>query len=35
MGIDDLQYLGNVGVAEWTGCPEEVVKKLGLTPPSA
>ena len=35
IGIDDLQYLGNVGVAEWKGCPEEVVKKLGLTPPSA
>jgi gluconate 2-dehydrogenase gamma chain len=35
MGIDDLQYLGNVGVAEWKGCPEEVVKRLGLTPPSA
>jgi hypothetical protein len=35
MGIDDLQYLGNVGVAEWKGCPEEAVKKLGLTPPSA
>jgi len=35
MGIDDLQYLGNVGVAEWKGCPEEVVKKLGLTPPPA
>ena len=35
MGIDDLQNLGNVGVAEWKGCPEEVVKKLGLTPPSA
>jgi hypothetical protein len=35
MGIDDLQYLGNVGVAEWKGCPEEVVKKLGLNPPSA
>jgi hypothetical protein len=32
MGIDDLKYLGNVGVAEWNGCPEEVVKKLGLTP---
>ena len=32
MGIDDLQYMGNVGVAEWNGCPEEVVKKLGLTP---
>lgn len=32
MGIDDLQYMGNVGVAEWNGCPEEVVNKLGLTP---
>jgi hypothetical protein len=32
MGIDDLQYLGNTGVAEWKGCPEEVLKKLGLTP---
>lgn len=32
MGIDDLQYKGNVGVAEWKGCPEEVVKKLGLSP---
>src|SRR5215210_2193076 len=30
MGIDDLQYMGNTGVAEWKGCPEEVVKKLGL-----
>lgn len=32
MGIDDLQYLGNTGVAEWKGCPEEVLKKLGLNP---
>ena len=32
MGIDDLQYMGNTGVAEWKGCPEEVLKKLGLTP---
>ena len=32
MGIDDLQYMGNTGVAEWKGCPEEVVRKLGLTP---
>ena len=34
MGFDDLQYLGNTGVAEWKGCPEEVLKKLGLTPPA-
>lgn len=32
MGIDDLQYMGNTGVAEWKGCPEEVLKKLGLNP---
>jgi hypothetical protein len=32
MGIEDLQYMGNTGVAEWKGCPEEVVRKLGLAP---
>jgi gluconate 2-dehydrogenase gamma chain len=30
MGIDDLQYIGNTYVAEWTGCPEEALKKLGV-----
>jgi hypothetical protein len=30
MGIDDLQYMGNRYVPEWTGCPDEVLKKLGL-----
>jgi hypothetical protein len=30
MGIDDLQYIGNRYVPEWTGCPGEVLKKLGL-----
>jgi gluconate 2-dehydrogenase gamma chain len=30
MGIDDLQYLGNTVVPEWTGCPDEVLRKLGL-----
>jgi gluconate 2-dehydrogenase gamma chain len=30
MGIADLQYMGNRFVAEWTGCPPEVLKKLGL-----
>lgn len=30
MGIDDLQYMGNRFVAEWTGCPPEVLKKLGV-----
>jgi Gluconate 2-dehydrogenase subunit 3 len=30
MGIADLQYMGNVYVPEWTGCPPEALKKLGL-----
>lgn len=30
MGIDDLQYIGNRMVPEWKGCPDEVLKKLGL-----
>jgi gluconate 2-dehydrogenase gamma chain len=30
MGIKDIAYIGNVYVPEWTGCPDEVLKKLGL-----
>ena len=30
MGIADLQYMGNGYVAEWTGCPSAVLKKLGV-----
>jgi hypothetical protein len=30
MGMDDLQYMGNRYVPEWTGCPDEVLKKLRL-----
>ena len=30
IGIDDLQFSGNVFVAEWNGCPEEALKKLGV-----
>jgi hypothetical protein len=30
MGIKDLAYSGNVYVPEWTGCPDEVMKKLGV-----
>ncbi|MBI3491482.1 MAG: gluconate 2-dehydrogenase subunit 3 family protein, partial [Acidobacteria bacterium] len=30
VGIADLQYQGNVFVAEWNGCPEEVMRKLGI-----
>jgi hypothetical protein len=28
MGIEDLQFMGNVFVADWKGCPDEVLKKL-------
>jgi hypothetical protein len=31
MGIEDLKYLGNRYVPEWTGCPPEVMKKLGVS----
>ena len=31
MGIDDLGYIGNTLVAEWTGCPDDVLRKLGAT----
>jgi gluconate 2-dehydrogenase gamma chain len=30
MGVDDLQYQGNTFVAEWKGCPPEVLARLGL-----
>jgi gluconate 2-dehydrogenase subunit 3-like protein len=30
MGIQDLQYQGNRFVAEWNGCPDEALKKLGV-----
>lgn len=29
-GMEDLQYLGNTFVDEWTGCPPEALKKLGV-----
>jgi hypothetical protein len=35
MGIDDLQYLGNRSVARWNGCPEEALRKLGVSYPPA
>jgi gluconate 2-dehydrogenase gamma chain len=31
MGMEDLQYLGNRYVAEWKGCPDEALKKLGVS----
>jgi gluconate 2-dehydrogenase gamma chain len=30
IGMQDLQYMGNTFVAKWKGCPDEVLKKLGL-----
>ena len=31
MGIDDLQYQGNVFVSKWDGCPADALKKLGVS----
>ena len=30
MGVEDLQYQGNVYVQKWTGCPTEVLERLGV-----
>lgn len=30
-GMQDLQYIGNTFVAQWKGCPDEVLKKLGVS----
>ena len=30
MGIEDLGYAGNRALAEWNGCPPEVLRHLGL-----
>ena len=30
IGMKDIAYMGNVYVPEWTGCPDEAMKKLGL-----
>ena len=31
MGVEDLQYMGNVFVPEWTGCPPDALEKLGVS----
>ena len=31
MGIKDLDYQGNVFVPEWKGCPDDILKKLGVS----
>jgi hypothetical protein len=30
MGIEDLQYQGNVFLDDWNGCPDAALKKLGV-----
>jgi len=30
IGVGDVQYLGNQYVVEWTGCPEQQLRKLGV-----
>jgi hypothetical protein len=37
MGVEDLKYTGNTFVAEWKGCPPEVLAKIGIgeTPSSS
>jgi gluconate 2-dehydrogenase gamma chain len=31
MGMADLQYMGNQPVLEWKGCPDEALRKLGVS----
>jgi hypothetical protein len=30
IGVEDLRYTGNTFVAEWTGCPPEVLARIGV-----
>jgi hypothetical protein len=30
MGVDDLQYMGNRPMAQWPGCPQPALDKLGV-----
>ena len=30
MGVDDLQYMGNRPMAQWEGCPQPALDKLGV-----
>ena len=30
MGVDDLQYMGNRPMAQWNGCPQPALNKLGV-----
>lgn len=35
MGMEDLQYMGNVGRASFPGCPDEVLRHIGLADSSS
>lgn len=31
IGVEDIGYQGNVAVAEWRGCPEDALRKIGVS----
>ena len=31
LGVKDLGYVGNTAVPEWTGCPAENYRRLGVS----
>ena len=31
MGVQDLRYIGNVALPAWPGCPEEQLRRLGVS----
>ena len=31
MGVKDLQYIGNIALAEWPGCPPAALARLGVS----
>ncbi len=31
MGVEDLRYMGNTFVPQWTGCPEPQLRRLGVS----
>jgi gluconate 2-dehydrogenase gamma chain len=31
IGVEDVGYMGNTAVMEWTGCPDEAYTRLGVT----
>jgi hypothetical protein len=31
VGVADIGYKGNTGMAEWTGCPPDALRKLGVS----